>query len=119
MDKRIDLMVVGLMDVEMVQKALGRSRASVYRYANTDAFDLNPPYDPRRLNPELRQHKDEPMLFHPSEVARFSRDVLKNKDVIIQVQPTPQTPIQQALEAILSELQQIHQLLKMNGIHDK
>ncbi len=112
MDERIDLTVTGLMDVEMVQKALGRSRASVYRYANTSPDDLNPPYDPKKLNPEFRQHKDEPIVFHPNEVARFSRDVLGIKEVTIQVQEAPQTNTQQTLEAILVELQGIHELLK-------
>ncbi len=112
MDERIDLPVSGLMDVEMVQKTLGRSRASVYRYANTSPDDLNPPYDPKKLNPEFRQHKDEPILFHPSEVARFSKDVLGIKEVTIHVQESPQTNTQQTLDAILAELQAIHQLLR-------
>ncbi|MEO1181774.1 MAG: resolvase, partial [Cyanobacteria bacterium J06636_28] len=45
-----------LMTVEAVQKVLNRSRASVYRYANTDTLILNPPFDHTRLNPESRQH---------------------------------------------------------------
>jgi len=63
-----------LMDVEAIQRALGRSRASVYRYANTDPnqSELNLPYDPQKLNPELRQSDREPLLFHPTEVSRFA-----------------------------------------------
>ncbi|MEI6065024.1 MAG: resolvase, partial [Pseudanabaena sp. ELA748] len=77
-----------LMDVEAIQKALGRSRASIYRYANTDPVQglLNLPYDPKRLNPELRNSDRDPLLFHPSEVSRFARDALKMKQVTIQVQ---------------------------------
>ena len=30
-----------------VQKSLNRSRASVYRYTNTDPRNLNPPFNPR------------------------------------------------------------------------
>jgi len=77
-----------LMDVEAIQKALGRSRASIYRYANTDSnqSELNLPYDPQKLNPELRQSDREPLLFHPTEVSRFARDVLRMKQVTIQVQ---------------------------------
>jgi predicted DNA-binding transcriptional regulator AlpA len=72
-----------LMDVEAVQKALGRSRASVYRYANTNPEHLNLPYNPKKLNPELRQDKTDTLLFHPTEVSRFARDVLKIKQVTI------------------------------------
>lgn len=102
----------GLMDVEAVQKALNRSRASVYRYANTDSQTLNPPYDPRRLNPELRLNTDDLLLFHPNEVARFARDVLGIKPITITVQESPKTATQTLLQEILTELRQIHQLLQ-------
>ncbi|MFM7450375.1 MAG: resolvase [Leptolyngbyaceae cyanobacterium] len=102
----------GLMDIEAVQKALNRSRASIYRYANTDLNELNPPYDPTRLNPELRHHKDDLLLFHPNEVARFARDVLKIKQVTIEVREAPPTPTQELLQEILSELKSIHELLE-------
>ncbi|MBF2026669.1 MAG: resolvase [Oscillatoriales cyanobacterium C42_A2020_001] len=102
----------GLMDIEAVQRALNRSRASVYRYANTDPNHLNPPYDSKRLNPEFRTNKDDVLMFHPSEVARFAKDVLKIKQVTIEVREVPKTQIQEVLEAILLELQSIHQLLK-------
>jgi len=102
----------GLMDVEAVQRALDRSRASVYRYANTDLNELNLPYAPDRLNPEYRSHKDDPLLFHPNEVARFARDVLGIKHVIIEVHEAPPTPTQVVLQEILEELRSIHQLLK-------
>ncbi|WP_263975179.1 hypothetical protein [Leptolyngbya sp. 7M] len=59
----------GLMTVEAVEKALNRSRASVYRYANTNPEILNPPYDPRRLNPELRVNKDDPQ-YQPTVSGR-------------------------------------------------
>jgi hypothetical protein len=102
----------GLMDIEAVQKALNRSRASIYRYANTDPAYLNPDYDPKRLNPEMRSHKDDLLLFHPNEVARFARDVLRIKQVLIEVREAPPTPTQAILQAILTELESIHQLLK-------
>lgn len=102
----------GLMDIEAVQKALNRSRASIYRYANTDPICLNPEYNPKRLNPELRFSKDDALLFHPNEVARFARDVLKIKQVTIEVREAVQTPTQELLHAILLELQNIHHLLK-------
>ncbi len=101
----------GLMTIEAVQKVVNRSRASVYRYTNTDFKDLNPPYSPKRLNPELRQSKDDLLLFHPSEVARFSRDVLGLKQVTIEVRESAETTTQELLRAILAELQDIRCLL--------
>ncbi|MBE9181498.1 resolvase [Oculatella sp. LEGE 06141] len=102
----------GLMPIESVQKALNRSRASVYRYSNTDLNELNPPYDPKRLNPELRLNKDDPLLFHPNEVARFAQEVLGIKQITIKIQEPTETATQELLKAILSELQHIHQLLE-------
>lgn len=102
----------GLMAIESVQKVLNRSRASIYRYANTEPENLNPPYDPRKLNPELRVNKDDPLLFHPNEVARFAKDILGIKQVTIEVQQPSETVTQELLRSILQELQSIHQLLK-------
>jgi hypothetical protein len=102
----------GLMDVEAVQKALNRSRASVYRYANTHPEVLNPGYDPKRLNAELRSDLNEPLMFHPNEVARFARDVLRIKQVTIEIQEPQLNQTQELLQAILLELQNIHQLLR-------
>lgn len=100
------------MELEEVQKVLNRSRASIYRYANTDPNSLNPPYNPKRLNPELRTSKDDVLMFHPNEVARFARDVLKIKPVTIEIREIPPNPTQDLLQAILTELQSIHRLLK-------
>ena len=101
-----------LMDVEKIQKALGRSRASVYRYANTDPDgSLNLPYDPQKLNPELRQSDREPLLFHPTEVSRFARDVLKMKQVTIQVQEPAPSETNRLLREILQELRSLNQAL--------
>lgn len=105
----------GLMPIEGVQKALNRSRASVYRYANTEPDQLNPLYNPRKLNPELRVNKDDPLLFHPNEVARFARDILGIKQVTIEVQQPSETVTQELLRSILQELQSIHQLLQARG----
>lgn len=102
----------GLMDIETVQRTLNRSRASIYRYANTDPNDLNPPYNAKRLNPEFRTTKDDILMFHPNEVARFAKDVLKIRNITIEVRETPKTPTHELLEAILLELQSIHQVLK-------
>jgi hypothetical protein len=114
MDIETKLDAQALMPIEAVQKALNRSRASVYRYANTDptSEDLNPPYNPGKLNPELRINKDDPLLFHPNEVARFAQDILGIKQVTIEVQQPAETLTQELLRAILTELRSIHQLLK-------
>lgn len=101
-----------LMDIEAVQKALGRSRASVYRYANTDTNHLNLPFHPKKLNPEHRQNDSEPLLFHPTEVSRFARDILKVKQVTIQIQEPAVTVTNQLLQEILLELRAIHQHLR-------
>ena len=101
-----------LMTVEAIEKALNRSRASVYRYANTDLETLNPAYDPGKLNPELRVNKDDPLLFHPNEVARFAQDVLRIKQVTIELQQPAETVTHELLRAILTELQQIRQQLQ-------
>jgi hypothetical protein len=102
----------GLMTIEAAQKVLNRSRASVYRYANTDPILLNPPYETDRLNPEHRLNKDDPLLFHPNEVARFAKDILGIKSVTIAIQQPVETVTQTLLQAILTELQDIHALLK-------
>jgi cobalamin biosynthesis protein CbiD len=102
----------GLLSLEAIQKILNRSRASVYRYANTDPDVLNPVYDPRKLNPEHRVSKDDPLMFHPNEVVRFAGDILGIKPITIAIQQTPPTASQDLLQAILTELQSIHQLLQ-------
>jgi hypothetical protein len=100
-----------LIPIESVQKLLNRSRASVYRYANTDPNDLNPPFNPKCLNPEIRKDKDAPLMFHPNEVARFAQDVLGIKQVTIEVTQSPETETHRLLQAVLDELQSIRQLL--------
>ena len=103
-----------LMSIEAVQSVLNRSRASVYRYANTDPLLLNPPFDHQRLNPETRQHKDDPLVFHPNEVARFAQDVLGIKQVTIEISQPAETLTHQLLRQVLSELQVIRQLLEQS-----
>ena len=96
-----------LVGIDDVQKSLNRSRASVYRYTNTDPRNLNPPFNPRKLNPEYRSDQKDPLLFHPNEVARFAKDVLRIKEVTVEVLNSPSTATQQMLGAILEELKQI------------
>lgn len=100
-----------LIPIESVQKILNRSRASVYRYANTHQAILNPPFDPNCLNPETRNDKDAPLMFHPNEVARFAQDILGIKQVIIELAQPAETETNRLLQAVLLELQAIKQLL--------
>ena len=96
-----------LVSIDDVQKSLNRSRASVYRYTNTDARNLNPPFNPRKLNPEYRSDQKDPLLFHPNEVARFAKDILRIKEVTVEVLSSPSTATQQVLDSILEELRAI------------
>ncbi|MEO1389312.1 MAG: resolvase [Cyanobacteria bacterium J06634_6] len=105
-----------LIPIESVQKILNRSRASVYRYANTDPSDLNPPFNPKCLNAEIRNDKDAPLMFHPNEVARFAQDVLGIKQVTIEVAQPAETETHRLLKAVLQELQAIRSLLETQKV---
>ncbi|HZG40366.1 MAG TPA: hypothetical protein VEZ50_16935 [Nodosilinea sp.] len=102
---------VSFLSVEAVQKYLNRSRASVYRYANTDPDLLNPPYDQTKLNPEVRRDKDDPLEFRPQEVRRFAEEVL-GLHPTIQVQPPEETLTHDLMRQVLQELRAIRQLLE-------
>ena len=104
-----------LVGIDDVQKSLNRSRASVYRYTNTDPRNLNPPFNPRKLNPEYRSDQKDPLMFHPNEVARFAKDVLRIKEVTVEVLNSPSTATQQILGSILEELRLIRTHLEGNG----
>ena len=101
-----------LLGIDEVQKSLNRSRASVYRYTNTDPRNLNPSFNPRKLNPEYRSDQKDALLFHPNEVARFAKDVLRIKEVTVEVLNSPSTATQQILGAILDELRVIRSHLE-------
>ena len=104
-----------LVGIDDVQKSLNRSRASVYRYTNTDPRNLNPPFNPRKLNPEYRSDQKDPLMFHPNEVARFAKDVLRIKEVTVEVLNSPSTATQQILGSILEELRLIRSQLEASG----
>ncbi|MEB3242603.1 MAG: hypothetical protein VKO44_03115 [Cyanobacteriota bacterium] len=109
-----------LIGIDEVQKALNRSRASVYRYTNTDPRNINPPFNPRKLNPEFRGDVKQPLMFHANEVARFARDVLRIKEVTVEVLNAPSTATQQLLGSILDELVAIrHRLDQLNLTTDE
>ena len=107
--------VDALVGIDDVQKSLNRSRASVYRYTNTDPRNLNPPFNPRKLNPEYRSDQKDPLMFHPNEVARFAKDVLRIKEVTVEVLNSPSTATQQILGSILEELRLIRSQLESSG----
>ena len=102
-----------LIGIDDVQKSLSRSRASVYRYTNTDPRNLNPPFNPRKLNPEYRSDQKDPLLFHPNEVARFAKDILRIKEVTVEILNSPSTATQQVLSLILEELVAIRSCLEV------
>ena len=101
-----------LVGIDEVQKFLNRSRASVYRYTNTDVRNLNPNFNPRKLNPEYRNDQKEPLLFHPNEIARFAKDILRIKEVTVEVFNSPSSATQNVLIQILEELKNIRNLLE-------
>ncbi len=101
-----------LVGIDEVQKSLNRSRASVYRYTNTDSRNLNPSFNPRKLNPEYRSDQKDPLLFHPNEVARFAKDILRIKEVTVEVLNSPSSATQQVLTSILDELKLIRSHLE-------
>jgi len=101
-----------LLNIDEVQKTLNRSRASVYRYTNTDARNLNPPFNPRKLNTEFRSDQKDQLLFHPNEVARFAKDILRIKEVTVEIFNSPSSETQNTLNAILEELRIIRAQLE-------
>ena len=103
-----------LLTIDEVQKTLNRSRASVYRYTNTDSRNLNPPFNPRKLNTEFRSDQKDQLLFHPNEVARFAKDILRIKEVTVEVFNSPSSAAQNMLSQILEELKSIRSLLEKN-----
>ena len=96
-----------LLTIDEVQKTLNRSRASVYRYTNTDTRNLNPAFNPRKLNTEFRSDQKDQLLFHPNEVARFAKDILRIKEVTVEIFNSPSSETQNTLNAILEELRLI------------
>ena len=101
-----------LLTIDEVQKTLNRSRASVYRYTNTDTRNLNPPFNPRKLNTEFRSDQKDQLLFHPNEVARFAKDILRIKEVTVEIFNSPSSEAQNTLNAILEELRIIRTQLE-------
>ena len=102
-----------LLTIDEVQKTLNRSRASVYRYTNTDTRNLNPPFNPKKLNTEFRSDQKDQLLFHPNEVARFAKDILRIKEVTVEIFSSPSSETKKTLNAILEELRIIRSHLEV------
>ena len=101
-----------LVGIDEVQRFLNRSRASVYRYTNTDLRNLNPNFNPRKLNPEYRSDQKDPLRFHPNEIARFAKDILRIKEVTVEIFNSPSSASQNLLVEILAELKNIRKMLE-------
>ncbi len=52
------------------------------------------------------------MLFHPNEVARFAKDILRIKEVTVEIFNSPSSETQNTLNAILEELRIIRTQLE-------
>ena len=104
-----------LLTIDEVQKTLNRSRASVYRYTNTDTRNLNPQFNPKKLNTEFRSDQKDQLLFHPNEVARFAKDILRIKEVTVEIFNSPSSETQNTLNAILEELRMIRTQLEVKS----
>ena len=66
-------------------------------------------------NPEFRTHQKDPLKFHPNEVARFAKDILRIKEVTVEVFNSPSSAAQNILSQILDELKIIRSLLEKNN----
>ena len=57
-------------------------------------------------------HQKDPLKFHPNEVARFAKDILRIKEVTVEVFNTPSSAAQNIMVQILDELKSIRSLLE-------
>ena len=72
--------------------------------------ELLTPREPKE--PLTPSDQKDPLLFHPNEVARFAKDVLRIKEVTVEVLNSPSTATQQMLGSILEELKGIRSHLE-------
>ena len=74
----------------------------------------SPEIDPLLLNKEKDQ-----LLFHPNEVARFAKDILRIKEVTVEIFNSPSSETQNILKAILDELRIIRNKLDEQSDKDQ
>ena len=103
-----------LVCIDEAQKFLNRSRASVYKNTHTDLRNRNTSFNPRKLNPEYRTDQKEPLRFHPNEIARFAKDILRIKEVTVEVFNSPSSAAQNTLSQIHKKKKSIRSLLEKN-----
>ncbi len=75
----------------------------------------SPSFNPRKLNPEYRNDQKDPLQFHPNEIARFAKDILRIKEVTVEVFNSPSSAAQNILIQILEELKTIRSLLEKDN----
>ena len=71
---------------------------------------------PEIYPPLLNKEKDQ-LLFHSNEVARFAKDILRIKEVTVEILNSPSSETQNILNAILDELRIIR--IKLDEQSDK
>ena len=69
------------------------------------------------LDPPLLKKEKDQLLFHPNEVARFAKDILRIKEVTVEIFNSPSSETQNILKAILDELRIIRN--KLDGQSDE
>ena len=67
------------------------------------------------IRDRFRTDQKDPLKFHPNEVARFAKDILRIKEVTVEVFNTPSSAAQNILVQILEELKSIRSLLEKNN----
>lgn len=71
--------------IEELQKILNRSRASIYRMLNTGSnAELNPRFDPAKLNHEYRADKADPIRVSSNEIERWKSESQRLKQIADQ-----------------------------------
>ena len=66
------------------------------------------------IRDRYRTDQKEPLRFHPNEIARFAKDILRIKEVTVEVFNSPSSAAQNTLSQILEELKSIRSLLEKN-----
>lgn len=108
------------MSFKEVCVVLEKKQNYVYRVVNRDSD-----YNNRKLNPlnddldgspsayGKKLSKQGELIFSPLEVARFARDVMKNREITLKILFCVQTPRERLLASMYHELQKIRELLEV------
>jgi biotin operon repressor len=71
-------------NIDELQRALNRSRASVYRILNVDKNILNPPFNPAKLNHEHRVDKTDLIRVSNNELNRWKNESQRLRQIAAQ-----------------------------------